>query len=509
MIQNFYIKDYLSFRDLSLEFDKNLIVFTGPSGAGKSILMEALLTIFGLKDCSADIIEATINKNLDLENFGIEEEKPNIFRYTKDKSSRYFINSAQISKKNLKLISSSYINYLSLKEFKEFENITLLKLLDAIILKNRPKYQDTLDKFQNTYKLYQTQKKELEKIIEDEEKIIDLKEFKKFEIEKIEKIDPKVGEYEDLLVQKKELSRKEKIETSISKASQIFEFESAVIEALTQLDLDSSSFNEIFNTLRATFEDASQRLSELKILDIEQMLVRLEDLSSLKTKYGGICETLEYLSKRKIELEKYENIEFEKSELILKVKDLEIKIEKITKIISSQRSIAVKTLQTRTEYYLNLLYLDKIIFNHNKINLHDNGIDEITVSLKDTDLSKISSGELNRVRLAQLCASSEFIQDDGGVLILDEIDANLSGKESMSIAKVLQLLSNNYQIFAISHQPQLSSFAHMHFLIHKENEISKVTQLKTKDARVKELSRMISGDKISKEALEFANSLLS
>jgi DNA repair protein RecN (Recombination protein N) len=508
MIERFYLKDYLSFKEIDLEFDKNLIIFSGPSGAGKSILMEALLTIFGLKDCDAKVIEATINKKLNLQNFGIDEDETNIFRYTKDKSSRYFINGSQISKKNVKLISTSHINYLTLREFREFENERLLELLDAIILKSDTKYQKTLDDFRKNFDKLQTFSKELKQIIEDEKKITDLKEFTKFEIEKIEKIDPRVGEYEELMIQKKELSRKEKIETSISEASQIFELESKVNDALTLLDVDSGNFDESFNELRVIFESASQRLSELDNLDIEDMLLRLENLSSLKTKYGSIEESLEHLAKKKTELLKYENIEFQKSELEKKVQKLQDEVDKLTTIMSDKRTSSLKTLSQRVEHYLNLLYLQSLTFTQNKIELHENGVDEITVSLKNTNLNKISSGELNRVRLAQLCASSEFIQDDGGVLILDEIDANLSGKESMSIAKVLQLLSQSYQIFAISHQPQLTSYAHMHFLVHKENDESQVTELKTKDDRINELSRMISGDEITKEAIEFANSLL-
>lgn len=47
----------------------------------------------------------------------------------------------------------------------------------------------------------------------------------------------------------------------------------------------------------------------------------------------------------------------------------------------------------------------------------------------------------------------------------------------MSIAKVLEELSKFYQIFAISHLPQLSSKAHNHFLVEKNGEESKVKSL--------------------------------
>lgn len=509
MIERFYLKEHLSFKEAALEFDKNLIIFSGPSGAGKSILMEALLTLFGLKECDAKVIEASFNQKIAMDAWGIEEDEPNIFKYSKEKSARYFINNQQVSKKNIKNISTQFINYLTLREFKEFENEALLRLLDAIISKEEANYHKHLQSFHIAYHQLQKASRALKEIEEEEKKIIDLKEFASFEISKIEEIDPKTDEYEALMLQKKELSKKEKIENAIGNASAIFELEGKVTDALSLLEIDSSFFDESLNELRVTFETATERLHELSDLDIDAMLDRLEKLSSLKSKYGSIEGALEYLVQKKEELSRYENIEFEKSELINKVEVLTQEVDTMAKQMHKKRQSALQTLSKRVEHYLNLLYLQEITFIQEKGDLHAMGYDQITVSLRNTALNKVSSGELNRIRLAQLAAASEFIQEKGGVLILDEIDANLSGKESMSIAKVLRLLANNYQIFAISHQPQLSSYADQHFLVHKEDNTSKVTPLLSREERVLELSRMISGDKVTDEAIQFAQSLLS
>ena len=91
-------------------------------------------------------------------------------------------------------------------------------------------------------------------------------------------------------------------------------------------------------------------------------------------------------------------------------------------------------------------------------------------------------------------------------MILDEIDSNLSGKEAMSIANVLVKISKFYQIFAISHQPQLSSKAAAHFLVSKEGGVSSVKKL-SEEEKITELARMISGKTITAEALEFAKKL--
>ncbi len=508
MIERFYLKNHLSFKEVDLEFNENLVIFTGPSGAGKSILMESLLTLFGLKDCDAKVIEATLPVKIEFADSGIEEDEPNIFKYTKEKSARYFINNQQISKKNLKKISTNFINYLTLREFKEFENENLLTLLDTIASKTNKHHDKSLKAFKESYTKLLKSQKELQEIEEQERKITELKEFAHYEITKIEEINPTIDEYETLLEQKKELSKKEKIEAALGAAMDIFTYESKVSDALSLLEASSTQFDDAMNELKVTLESAHERLSALEDLNIEEMLDRLEKLSSLKTKYGSIEESLSYLETKKEELLRYENISYEKSALEKAVKALELEVDSLANTLSKGRKKSLTTLSQRVDHYLKLLHLDTLNFHMAQGNLHQLGYDNITLTLKTTSLEKVSAGELNRIRLAGLAASSEFIQSDGGILILDEIDANLSGKESMSIALVLEVLAKHYQIFAISHQPQLSSKAGMHFLVYKEGGESRV-KLLGKEARIAELSRMISGDKITQEAIQFATSLLS
>ena len=288
---------------------------------------------------------------------------------------------------------------------------------------------------------------------------------------------------------------------------EIFQYEHKVQDALSLLETSSLFFDDTMNELKITLESAHERLSALDDLNIEEMLDRLEKISSLKTSYGSIEASLEHLQKRKEELASYENIAFEKDTLIKEIDNLQKEVHSKAKKLTKGRKEALDILSGRVSHYLKLLYLEHLEFHLTSVDLHELGSDYIHLTLKETALNKVSSGELNRIRLAQMAATSEFVQSSGGVLILDEIDANLSGKESMSIAVVLEVLAKQYQIFAISHQPQLSSKAGMHFFVTKEDGISSVTLLE-KEARIEELSRMISGDVITKEAREFATSLL-
>ncbi len=154
------------------------------------------------------------------------------------------------------------------------------------------------------------------------------------------------------------------------------------------------------------------------------------------------------------------------------------------------------------------LYLSNAKINFVDKELDKNGIDGIVFELNGVNLETISSGEFNRLRLALLTSISEFDIIENGILFLDEIDANLSGKESSAIATVLNKLSKSYQIFAISHQPQLTSTAQQHFLVDKKDGVSSVKKL-DETSRIDEIARMISGENITDDAYTFAKNLLN
>ena len=506
MINRILIKNSILFDNIELEFNKNLIIFSGSSGSGKSVFMDTILSVFGYKEPKSEVVEVVVDDRLELEEYGVDSEDENILRMVSSKSTRYFINGSQLSKKNQLNVSKSFINYLNLREFSEFENRNLLNLLDLVAKKLSSNHEKNLNDYKKLYKEYQDVKRELERIDEEERKVVELKEFATFEIEKIESINPKVGEYEELMEQKKLLSKKEKIEEAIAKAGAIFELESSVVDALSLLERDSSFFSDAINTLQIELETAKDELSELDEVDIESLLDRLEALSSLKSRYGSIEEALNYLEDKKEELKRYENIEFEKGELLKRSKELISELDTLGAKLTKHRKEAIEDINKEIKEYCKKLFLEDIVFSIKDDEISESGFDRVEVNLAKTTLNKVSSGELNRIRLAYLSVSSSYRQS-GGVLILDEIDANLSGKESMSVAKVLKELSSVYQIFAISHQPQLSSFGDEHFLVYKESGKSFVKRLED-NSRVEELSRMISGDEITNEAKEFAKKML-
>jgi DNA repair protein RecN (Recombination protein N) len=507
MIERFYLKDYLSFNEIELNPTAGLVVFTGPSGSGKSILMKSILASVGSEACEASLCESSVTWELNSDETGLENDDINIFKHIKKEKSRYFINNQSVSKKAISGLSSNYLRHLSLKDFSDFENENLISILDNRI-QNKSKDIFTLKEgYKESFLEHKAVKSELEAIEEEERKIVELKEFASFEISKIQEINPKISEDEELLEIKKELSKKEKVLEKIASANMIFESEHFVSSALGSLDVESAFFDDAMNELRALFDSAEARFNALEDVDVEEVLNRIEALGGLKRRYGSIEEALSYKEQKILELAKYENIEIAKDELVKREAKLSVEVQNLADKLSKLRAKELTPFTNDVNRYLEELYLRDAQVVMQETQLNSYGKDKIVIRLNSTELQKVSTGEFNRLRLAVLALKSEYMSQNGGVLMLDEIDANLSGEESMSVAKVLRQLSKYFQIFVVSHQPQLTSMGEQHFLVHKDGDESKVKELNFEE-RVCEIARIISGDSVSNEAKKFAKELL-
>jgi len=505
-IDRLYIKELLTFRESELEFNSGLVVLTGPSGAGKSVLMQSVLASFGYGGCDAKISEITLKrpKNLTTQLYELDDEL--VIRSLKKDRIRLYINGQNISKKGLKELFAPTIKYLSVRDKSGFESSSLIKLIDNSLKSHNATFKKLLKEYQKRYKNYLIKVEELKKITEDERKLSELIEYTIYEIDKIKSIAPKEGEDEELIVVKQQLSKIDKINDALVRANDIFTAEESVYEVFRLLGKNDSYFSDAMNQLRADFDETESLADELADIDVEEVLDRLEKISGLKNRYGSISQTLEYLKLKESELVGYQNIEQDKSMLesfiFIEYSELMILAQKI----SQSRKREVTKLESRLSSYLSDLKLDNVQFKFDEISLSEYGIDSIDMLLGNSTTATLSGGEFNRVRLALLVVAMDSMSEDGGVIILDEIDANVSGDESIAIANMIAKLSSAYQIFAISHQPHLSAKANQHILVNKVDGIS-YTKVLNEDERVSEIARIIAGENSDKEAIAFAKKL--
>ncbi|MFT7879757.1 MAG: AAA family ATPase [Sulfurimonas sp.] len=508
MIERLYLRELVTFSEAEVEFEKGLVVFTGPSGAGKSVLMSAILSSFGHSTPgAAALCEVNIAKPEEMENEAYSLEEEVTIKTLKKEKVRHYIDGQNISKKALSTLFSPYVQYLSVRDKGGFESEKLLAMIENSLLAKDKTYKRLSKEYKKRYVIYQNQLLKLNKIKEDEAQLAELIEFAQYEVEKIEKIDPKVGEDEELMEVKQQLSRIDKIKEVLSHATAIFDAEPSVQEVYRLLDKDASVFTDAMNQIRADFEETESLAEELEEMDVEQILDRLSDLTALKNRYGSIEEALCYKEEKKKELAGYQNIEQDKSMLenFIRMEAGELNI--LAQQLSGYRQKEAREIEKKLKEYLSALKLPALSFTFATKPFDAFGSDVVDVLLGGSRAGTLSGGEFNRVRLA-LMASTIGKENRGGVLILDEIDANVSGDESIAIAELISQLSNVYQIFAISHQPHLSAKADQHFVVTKEAQKSEVRGLDDQE-RIAEIARIIAGENPTSQAIEFAKKLRS
>ena len=165
MIDRIYLKDFLSFKEVDLELNRGLVVFTGPSGAGKSVLMQSILSLFAIGDCRASLGEVSLsNLNIKNEAYDIEANDDIVIKEIKKDKIRYFLNSQTISKKNLNSFSKGLIKHLHLKDTSDFDSSKLISFLDSMSSKNQKEFSSLKSNFDEEFLTFHQMKKELEKI---------------------------------------------------------------------------------------------------------------------------------------------------------------------------------------------------------------------------------------------------------------------------------------------------------------------------------------------------------
>ncbi len=505
MLQRALIKELLGFGLIDIEFSKGLNIITGPSGAGKSVFIGSMLANFGLGTQEAKLCEIEVKKPADLDSELYELEDEIVIKAIKKDRARFFIDGQNISKKALKEMFSPYVSYISVRDKSGFESENLLGIVDSFASKDNS-FAKKLASYGELFAEYQQKLGELnvikQKIKESNERV----EFLKFEIDKIKNLNPKEGEYEELLTVKKQLSKIDKINEIAQNIEPIFAYEDEVGELFALLDKESSYFSDAMNQLRSDMEDIEALSEELSEVDIESVLNRLEELNSLIKRFGSIGKALEFLREKEQELASFETINEDLSHLEEFISKREKELLKLAKGISAARKKAALEIEKEIAHYLQELKLPKIVFEFEECGLYEHGIDRLSVSMQGAKIEQLSGGEFNRVRLALLTVSAQTSAKEG-VIILDEIDANVSGDESIAIANMISRLSQSYQIFAISHQAHLSSKANMHFLVTKNKNGSYIKAL-NKEERVKEIARIVGGENFNKESLEFAKKIV-
>ena len=549
MLKSLSINNVAVIEHAIIDFESGLNILTGETGAGKSIIIDSLNLILGNR-ASKEIVRSgeinakvealfDVSKNLQvkLEEYGINAEDELLI--TRE---------VNIDGKNNIRINGNLSTLSILKEIGK-ELINIHGQNDNQDLLNPDKHIKILDKYAGNTELLDEYKKEFKEAQNINNRINELtldsyeKERKlsllTYEIETIENVGLKEGEYEELLEKRKKIANSKKISDSLSKAydlikkgyngsscDELLSDSLKTVGEIASFDKELEVIHEKLNDIYYNLYDISDSLrdymssfmfNENEIDDIEK---RIDEINDLRRRFGADYQSIiSYYEKITEEVKNInltdENLKKLNEELALKKKNLALLSEKLT----LSRTEAGKKLQKEVMMHLDELNMKNSVFEV-EIKKEDkfgkDGVDKVeflisaNVGMEAGKLAKIASGgELSRVMLGINCALLNSFSVP--TMIYDEIDTGVSGRAAQKISEKLYYVSKDRQVLCVTHLAQIASMADAHYLIEK-NVVDNSTKTKVvkmnEDEKVNEIARIIGGAKITDNTLLSAKDMI-
>jgi len=553
MLGSLHIKNLATIEDLEIHLQEGFSILTGETGAGKSIIIDGIRLALGDK-ASPDLIrtgraEATIEAvfrpgrqkgrpaDLSLD----EEGEVLIQRHiTQEGSGKAYLNGVLVPAKRLKEVSPSLVDI-----YGQNDHIFLLQLenhlryLDDFL--GLESLREEVSRLAQSLRLMGRQKEELEVRKREREQRLD---FLGFQVIEIEAAGLRPGEWEELLAERNILKNSEKVallveaglgcayseEGSVSAGlSRLQE----VVRELARYDQSFEAFNDSIAQSAIAVRELADSLIKFKERQslgperLEELEARLSTIEKLRRKYGETTEDiLGHLAKAQKESEDLARSEETLADLGSRLSGALTEYKARAKRLSRLRSDGAPSLQSQMEKEIALLGMRRARFQV-KIEtaptdtlapetVRELGLDEVEFLISPNPgeelrpLRKVASGgELSRIMLALKTVGKE--KDRFKTLIFDEIDSGIGGKTAECIASKLRDLARHHQVICITHLPQIASFAPHHYRIEKsvarDRTFTTVKELDFEE-RVAEISRLLSGSRMTATSLQNAREML-
>jgi DNA repair protein RecN (Recombination protein N) len=309
------------------------------------------------------------------------------------------------------------------------------------------------------------------------------------------------------------------------------------VEELARID---GSFERVVETLKSAaigVDDASDAIRDyLDKLEadpkrLDEIESRLALLERLKRKYGGtsvsssVDDILAFLEDVRAKMEGVETAGERRAKLEQDLAAASQAYRECAAALTDARKTAADKLAKKVETELDSLALESAVFRieMREANWSEHGADRVEFLIsanageEPRALDKVASGgELSRIALAlktSLGPAGGHTQANGvqRTLVFDEIDTGIGGGVAEAVGRRLKKLSGSNQVLCVTHLAQVASFADHHYSVEKREvkgrTVAELEEL-TGDARTREIGRMLSGQKVTPEALKHAEQLI-
>jgi DNA repair protein RecN (Recombination protein N) len=528
---------------LDLEFAPGLNIITGETGAGKTIFIKILLAAFGLYPLkevfthSGGHIEVIILDN------GFEEGYRVIRREVSSEGRiKTYLDGITATQEAVKQLTTDRLIVHSQNQtvnlLKKSYQLRFFDSQDPEILSLVNQYQKARSE---ALRLKEELDQSLVKEFEYRQKMTILKEM----IDQLEQLNPLYGEEFELKQKRDLIKHHVQIYEALSDALNALgsdEFGAVkkvgeAIEALRRIEdklVGIKTLTEVLEQIQDNLNEVNLNLSgylgdlEAGGMDLDTIEERLYRFQLIRKKFdlepeADLARILEEKKKEYLELEMLVSSSAEREQ---NLRNEYHKLEKLAGNISEKRIALKERFEEEINKILKELNLGEgrfRVFLKPKTVKEDPyyllnepfGLDdlEFKFAIKQNEfypVAKVASGgELSRLMLAL-----ETFEKEGSnkIYIFDEIDTGIGGKTAVRLGEYLSKLARSNQVIVITHLAQIAAFADAHFYIEKTEAdsgfIVNIKPLVSREERIEEIARMLSGDLAGKNAVDHAEQLL-
>jgi DNA repair protein RecN (Recombination protein N) len=547
------VENYAVVERVRVHFHAGLNLLTGETGSGKSIVVDALGLVLGGR-ASADMVRSDADRarisaifeapqqpacrNL-LEDAGVLVEDGELLierEVLAGGKSRAFLGNRPVTVALLRELAPFLGDIHGQHEQQQlFSSESQLELLDEFA--GLDESRERLSGLFRQWHQFQRELADLEKSEQEKLRLADLWSFQRKEIEAVAL---KPGEDVELENERLVLKNVARLQESANAAySALYDSAASAsaqvrigmkkLEDLSRIDASLAPVLETLKSAAIGVDEASFTIRDyLDRLEadpdrLEHVESRLALIDKLKRKYGSsLADVLAFLDNVRAQITAVETAGERKGKLEQEVTRSSDAYREAATSLTKLRKSAAEKLTRKVEGELSSLALENAVF---RVELQPaswsaQGADRVEFLIsanageEPRPLDKVASGgELSRIALALKTSAGRKARTNEAqrTLVFDEIDSGIGGGVAEAVGRRLKKLSGSNQVLCVTHLAQVAGFADHHYFVEKREvkgrTIAEIEEL-TGAARTREIGRMLSGQRVTPEALKHAEHLI-
>ena len=480
MLTHLHIRNYALISHLDIDFHEGFSVMTGETGAGKSIILGALNLVMGAR---ADIksitegeercvIEATFGEDLIIRR-----------ELSANGRSRSFVNDEIVTQTELKALARQLIDIHSQHESLMIgDDLFQIQVVDAIAgnTAEREAYSQAYISYQEAIATLREAQALAKKAQADAD-------YLQWQYTQLLEAQLVAGEIEELEEEEYRLSHAEEIQTALAQALQQLDSDNGALSLIhsTRLSDADSALAERIDSVEIELKDIVsdiQRLydrTERDPMRLEQVQERISMLQTLMKKHHvqTVDELITLRDELATQVQRIENIDEDLAHLQAEVDTAHSALSIAAEALTASRLEPCHLIASR-------LVEDMVRLGvpHAKVAVDIQPTNDFSETGKDNvqflfaanlnqSLRRVaevaSGGEISRL---MLCIKALIASSNGlPTIIFDEIDTGVSGAIASQMGEIMRQMAQSRQIITITHLPQVAARCEQHYLVYKED----------------------------------------